>query len=175
MVEARYAVRREIGLRPQDPSRRRRERRWDEAAGLSLDVVAYAAPQEHTRAQRRREERPAMDHIGIDVHKRESQICILAEGGELIEQRIRTEPERFTAVLGDRPRARIVMEASTDSEWVAPCLEALGHEVIVADPNFAPMYDVPVPLHRRQRLHHRPDHPRQRRGGRVLTGQVDRA
>lgn len=81
-----------------------------------------------------------MDHLGIDVHKRESQICILAEGGELIERRIRTEPARFAAVLGDRPRARIVIEASTDSEWVARCLEALGHEVIVADPNFAPMY-----------------------------------
>src|SRR4029077_4889319 len=81
-----------------------------------------------------------MDHIGIDVHKRESQIYILAEGGEVIERRIRTEPERFDAVLGDRPRARIVIEASTDSEWVARCLEALGHEVIVADPNFAPMY-----------------------------------
>jgi len=81
-----------------------------------------------------------MDHIGIDVHKKDSQICILAEGGELIEQRIRTEPERFAAVLGDRPRARIVIEASTDSEWVARCLEALGHEVIVADPNFPPMY-----------------------------------
>jgi hypothetical protein len=38
---------------------------WDEAAGLSLDVVAYAAPQEHTRGQRRGEERPAMDHSGI--------------------------------------------------------------------------------------------------------------
>ncbi len=24
-----------------------------------------------------------MDHIGIDVHKRESQICILADGGEI--------------------------------------------------------------------------------------------
>ena len=81
-----------------------------------------------------------MDHIGIDVHKRESQIYILAEGGEVMEQRIRTEPERFDAVLGSRPRARIVIEASTDSEWVARCLEALGHEVIVADPNFAPMY-----------------------------------
>src|SRR6266540_3412572 len=81
-----------------------------------------------------------MDHIGIDVHKRESQIYILAEGGEVIEQRIRTEPERFAAVLGARPRARILIEASTDSEWVARCLEALGHEVIVADPNFAPMY-----------------------------------
>jgi len=43
-------------------------------------------------------------------------------------------------VLGDRPSARIVIEASTDSEWVARCLESLGHEVIVADPNFAPMY-----------------------------------
>ena len=84
-----------------------------------------------------------MDHIGIDVHKRDSQIYILAEGGEVIERRIRTEPERFGAVLGTRPRARIVIEASTDSEWVARCLEALGHEVIVADPNFAPMYATP--------------------------------
>jgi transposase len=32
-----------------------------------------------------------------------------------------------------------VLEASTDSEWVARCLEGLGHEVIVADPTFAPM------------------------------------
>ena len=81
-----------------------------------------------------------MDHIGIDVHKKESQICILTEAGELIERRVRTEPQRFAAVLGDRPRARILLEASTDSEWVARCLEGLGHEVIVADPNFAPMY-----------------------------------
>jgi len=81
-----------------------------------------------------------MEHIGIDVHKKESQICILAEGGGLIERRIRTEPGRFAEVLGDRPRARIVIEASTDSEWVAQCLEGVGHEVIVADPNFAPMY-----------------------------------
>jgi transposase len=45
-----------------------------------------------------------MDHIGIDVHKKESQICILAEGGKLLEQRIRTEPERFATGLGARPR-----------------------------------------------------------------------
>jgi transposase len=81
-----------------------------------------------------------MDHIGIDVHQRESQIYILAESGEVIERRLRTEPEHFAAVPGTRPRARIVIEASTVSEWVARSLEALGHEVIVADPNFAPMY-----------------------------------
>jgi hypothetical protein len=49
-----------------------------------------------------------MDHIGIDVHKKESQICILAEGGELIAQRICTEPERFTAVLGEPWKASVV-------------------------------------------------------------------
>src|SRR6202158_4695355 len=81
-----------------------------------------------------------MDHIGIDVHKKESQICILTEGGELLEQRIRTEPARFATVLGARPRGRIVLESSTESEWVARCLEGLGHEVVVADPNLAPMY-----------------------------------
>jgi hypothetical protein len=58
----------------------------------------------------------------------------------VVEHGIRTEPERFAAALATRPRARIVIEASTDSEWVARCLEALGHAVIVADPNFAPMY-----------------------------------
>jgi transposase len=81
-----------------------------------------------------------VEHIGIDVHKNQSQICILTPGGELIEKRIRTERMRFEAVLGGRGAARVLVEASTESEWVARCLEALGHEVIVADPNYAPMY-----------------------------------
>ncbi len=81
-----------------------------------------------------------MDHVGIDLHKWESQICIQTELGEVIEQRIRTSRERFEAVFGGRPRARILVEASTESEWVARALEELGHEVVVADPNYAPMY-----------------------------------
>jgi hypothetical protein len=55
-----------------------------------------------------------MHHIGIDVHKKDSQVCLLGEGGELREQRIRTTPERFAAVLGERPQARILLEASTE-------------------------------------------------------------
>ena len=35
---------------------------------------------------------------------------------------------------------RVLVEASTESEWVAQHLETLGHEVIVADPTFGPMY-----------------------------------
>jgi transposase len=81
-----------------------------------------------------------MENIGLDLHQRESQLCILTGDGEVIERRIRTTPERLTAVLGPRAPARILLEASTESEWVARHLEALGHTVIVADPNYAPMY-----------------------------------
>ena len=35
---------------------------------------------------------------------------------------------------------RILLESSTESEWVATCLEELGHEAVVADPNYAAMY-----------------------------------
>lgn len=81
-----------------------------------------------------------MDIIGLDLHKRESQLCIIADEGTVTERRMVTSRERFTAVLGDRPPGRILLEASTESEWVAQHLEALGHTVIVADPNYAPMY-----------------------------------
>jgi transposase len=81
-----------------------------------------------------------MDTIGLDLHKRESQLCIGSDDGRIEERRIVTSRERFTAVVGGRPRARILLEASTESEWVARHLEQLGHEVIVADPNFAAMY-----------------------------------
>jgi transposase len=81
-----------------------------------------------------------MDHIGIDLHKTSSQVCILSEDGELLERRIKTTRSSFDELFVERPRALILVEASTESEWVACHLEELGHEVIVADPNFAHMY-----------------------------------
>ncbi len=76
----------------------------------------------------------------MDVGMKSSQICELTEAGEIVERQIRTDRKRFQEVFGGRPQLRILMEASTESEWIACCLETLGHEVIVADPNFAPMY-----------------------------------
>lgn len=81
-----------------------------------------------------------MEKIGIDVHKHSSQVCVLTEDGEYLERRIRTERGALDGLFGGRKPARIVLEAATESEWVARHLEAMGHEVIVADPNFAPMY-----------------------------------
>ncbi|HXW08340.1 MAG TPA: IS110 family transposase [Vicinamibacterales bacterium] len=81
-----------------------------------------------------------MEYGAIDLHKKESQVRIVTENGEIVDRRIATTRDRFSAVFGGRARMRILVEASTESEWVAQHLEELGHEVIVADPNYAPMY-----------------------------------
>jgi transposase len=81
-----------------------------------------------------------MEYGAIDLHKKESQIRIVTESGERLDRRIATTCDRFTTVFGGRRPMRILLEASTESEWVAQHLETLGHEVIVADPTFAPMY-----------------------------------
>ena len=67
-----------------------------------------------------------MEYVGIDVHKKHSQICTFTEAGEILHQRIETQRERFAAVFAMRPQVRILIEASTESEWVAQCLEALA-------------------------------------------------
>ena len=83
--------------------------------------------------------RPAvLEIIGLDLHNRERQRSSTADDGTITDRRIATSRERFTAVLGARPRARSLLVASTEREWVARHLESLGHEVIVADPNDAP-------------------------------------
>ena len=65
---------------------------------------------------------------------------MLAEGGEVIERRIRTEPERFDAVLGTRPRGRIVIEAravprSAAMKMVDHKTEAIYRRYAIADEN----------------------------------------
>lgn len=81
-----------------------------------------------------------MFKIGLDVHKVHTQACILSEEGEVQEMRFLTDRQRLREIFGALERSRILLESSTESEWVARCLEELGHEVIVADPNYAPMY-----------------------------------
>ena len=81
-----------------------------------------------------------MEHSAIDLHKKDSQIRIVTVAGEVIDRRVPTRPEAFTRLFADRPQTRILIEASTESEWVARHLEAFGHDVVVADPNYAAMY-----------------------------------
>jgi transposase len=82
-----------------------------------------------------------MVYGAIDLHMRYSQIRIVdADGAVLREQRVPTTAARLVEVFGGHGAMRILLETGTESEWVAQALEASGHEVIVADPNYAPMY-----------------------------------
>ena len=82
-----------------------------------------------------------MEYGAIDLHSKESEIRIVtAEGEVVVHRRIATRRDLFNTVLAARPRLRILLESGTESEWVAQHLEGLGHEVIVGDPNYAPMY-----------------------------------
>jgi transposase len=82
-----------------------------------------------------------MEYGAIDLHLRASQIRIVREDGSVIlDRRIPTSREAFVARFGGRPRMRVLLETGTESEWVAQAIEGCGHEVIVADPNYALMY-----------------------------------
>lgn len=62
----------------------------------------HKAPHIDNAVQAASRGRPAMEYIGIDVHKKQSHICICTTEGRYVELCIRTERDRFEAVLGGR-------------------------------------------------------------------------
>lgn len=82
-----------------------------------------------------------MEYLGIDVHKGECQACVVDDEGLVRREfRFRTTAAELTRRLEKYAGARVLIEASTESEWVARCLESLKLEVVVANPNYALMY-----------------------------------
>jgi transposase len=77
----------------------------------------------------------------IDLHLRCSEIRVIDGDGRVVrEKRVATSRETLTAAFAGLTDLRVLLETGTESEWVAQCLEAAGHTVVVADPNYAPMY-----------------------------------
>ena len=70
-------------------------------------VAASGAPHRNTV---KAAEGAAVDHVGI-------RPAILTERGEVIDRGIRTERHRLGEVFGRRPKAKVLIEASTESEW----------------------------------------------------------
>jgi hypothetical protein len=48
-----------------------------------------------------------MEYVGIDLHKKESQICLLTDAGDVMERRIRTA-DNLTRGLRDPESARVL-------------------------------------------------------------------
>jgi transposase len=81
-----------------------------------------------------------MQYGAIDLHRRSSVICLARGDGSYEEQTVATSRCGLTAFFAGRPRLRLLIESSTESEWVARLLEELGHEVIVGAPGYELMY-----------------------------------
>jgi transposase len=73
--------------------------------------------------------------IGIDVGDKRSRYCVLDEAGTVVEEgSFWNRVESIRKHFGGRSRARVALEAGTQSAWMARELKALGHEVMVAHP-----------------------------------------
>jgi transposase len=76
--------------------------------------------------------RPEMT-VGLDLGDRYSHYCLLSSDGEVVEEgRVHTEAALRRHFEGEGC-LRIALECGTHSPWVSRLLNALGHQVIVAN------------------------------------------
>ena len=75
-----------------------------------------------------------MEHCGIDLHLKSSEICVVDETGDASERaRIPTTEASLRRWLGGQAPMHTCIEASGLSPWVARIPAGFGHEVIVAN------------------------------------------
>ena len=80
------------------------------------------------------QERTPQLTVGLDVGDRHTQVCVVDAAARVVrEQRVRTTTPALRQVLGELPRARVVLEAGSRSPWLSRLLAELGHEVVVAN------------------------------------------
>jgi transposase len=76
-----------------------------------------------------------MVHVGIDLHKRMSQIAVLTEDGEIAQRRLANEPARLEAFFAQLPpRTPVAIEASGTWWWLVDLLERAGHRPVLSNP-----------------------------------------
>ncbi len=76
-----------------------------------------------------------MEHCGIDLHVKYSEVCIIDTEGEIVEQRkIPTTESALKRFFDRREQMRICVEAGGSSPWVCRVLRELGHDVRVCNP-----------------------------------------
>lgn len=73
--------------------------------------------------------------LGIDLGDCEATYSVLAQDGNVLEEgSVRMDSQALEDRFSTAPVSRAVIEASSQSQWVARLLAGLGHEVIVANP-----------------------------------------
>jgi transposase len=71
-----------------------------------------------------------MNHIGIDLGSRESQVCIRTATGEIVRE-ARVGTSSLKAMFQEMPKGRVILETSCESMTIADSAIEAGHEVRV--------------------------------------------
>lgn len=73
--------------------------------------------------------------VGVDLHKRVSQIAVLTAAGEVAQHRLDNDPEKMVQFFSRIPApASVAIEASGTWWWFADLLERLGHHPVLSHP-----------------------------------------
>ncbi len=76
-----------------------------------------------------------MVHVGVDLHKRISQIAVLTAEGELTQHRLVNDVGRVEQFFAQLPTpAPVAIEASGTWWWLVDLLESLGHHPVLSHP-----------------------------------------
>lgn len=76
-----------------------------------------------------------MVHVGVDLHKRVSQIAVLTADGELTQHRLPNDLAQLESFFAQLPTpSPIAIEASGTWWWLVDLLERLGHQPVLSHP-----------------------------------------
>ncbi len=76
-----------------------------------------------------------MSYVGMDLHSKESHLCLLADNGEVVERAIiKSTRTAIRAWFSGRDDLVVAVEVSGSSPWVYRLLVELGHLVYVVNP-----------------------------------------
>jgi hypothetical protein len=76
-----------------------------------------------------------MVHVGVDLHKRMSQIAVLTANGELTQHRLLNDLAHLEPFFAQLPTpSPIAIEASGTWWWLVDLLERLGHQPVLSHP-----------------------------------------
>jgi len=76
-----------------------------------------------------------MVHVGVDLDKHNSQIAVLNDDGEIVQQRLANEATLLEKFFAQLPRQTpVAIEASGTWWWLVDLLEQLGHQPVLSNP-----------------------------------------
>ena len=87
-----------------------------------------------------------MVHVGVDLHKRVSQIAVLTANGELTQHRLANEVPRLEQFFTQLPiPSPMAIEATGTWWWLVDLLEHLGHQPVLSHPKACRAQEIDPP------------------------------